>query len=391
MEVFGSKKIINMQNQNYKCCSLCVMDTTDSEIVFNEDGVCNHCLSFKEQYKLIPRENFTESVQFKNFIEEIKKSSRNTKYDCILGLSGGVDSSYMAYLCKEANLNPLVVHFDNGWNSELAVNNIEKIVNKLGFELYTYVINWEEFKDLQISYFKASVLDLEVPTDHLIFGALYAVAKKNKIHSIISGYNTSSEGIMPRTWLYPHKFDRANLKDIHEKFGSGQMKNLPTLGLWKRFYFTKIYKFKEFHLLQTFNYNKIEAKKLLIEKFDWKDYGGKHYESVFTRFYQGYILPKKFGIDKRKAHLSTLINSGQITKDQALKELESPTYDLQLQENDIEYVCKKWGIERALFDEIMQKPINKHSDFNEEIALEKKINKLIKLIKPFVPKRFKNG
>ena len=380
-----------MEKIEYAICSNCIMDTTDQQIFFDERGICNHCLSFEQQYKLIPKEDFNESQQFKATIEEIKKNSKNNKYDCILGLSGGVDSSYMAYLCKEANLNPLVVHFDNGWNSELAVNNIEKIVNKLGFELYTFVINWEEFKDLQLSYFKASVLDLEVPTDHLIFGALFEVAKKNKIHSIISGYNTSSEGIMPRSWLYEHKFDRANMKDIHNTFGNGKMKNLPTLGLWQRFYFTKIYKFKQFHLLQSFNYNKVEAKKLLIEKFDWQDYGGKHYESVFTRFYQGYILPKKFGIDKRRAHLSTLINAGQITREMALGEMELPTYDLNLQQNDIDYICKKWGISKIYFEKIMNLPINEHSNFKEEILLEKKINKLIKIIKPFIPSKFKNG
>jgi N-acetyl sugar amidotransferase len=387
----AKKNQLKMMEQKYQVCSKCVMDTTDKEIEFDANGVCNHCRDFEIKYRELPKQDFTDSSFFSETIASIKASSKNDKYDCILGLSGGVDSSYMVYLCKEAGIKPLIVHFDNGWNSEFAISNIQNLVSKLGFELYTYVINWEEFKDLQLSYFKASVLDLEVPTDHLIFGALYAVAKKHKIHSIISGYNLTSEGIMPRSWLYEHKFDRANMKDIHKTYGSGSMRNLPTIGLWQRIYFTKIYKFKQYHLLQSFNYNKIEAKKFLIEKFDWKDYGGKHYESVFTRFYQGYILPQKFNIDKRKAHLSTLINSGQMLRSDAVEELKLPTYEKKMQQDDLEYVCKKWNISIEEFDRIMNLSENKHSSFKEEINLERKVNRIIKFIKPFIPKRFKNA
>lgn len=377
--------------RKYQQCVRCVMDTTDPGISFDDRGICNYCHEFDKKFAQLPKENFKESKLFKKTVLELKESTKRERYNCILGLSGGVDSSFLAYLLKESDLNPLVVHFDNGWNTEVSIRNIENLVNKLELELFTYVINWEEFKELQLSYFRASVIDLEVPTDHLIFGALFKVAKKYNIHNIISGYNLTSEGIMPKSWLYEFKFDRANMKDIHSRFGSGRINNLPTLGVWDRFFYEKVYKFKQFHLLQTFNYNKIEAKRLMMEKFDWKDYGGKHYESVFTRFYQGYFLPVKFGIDKRKAHLSTLICAGQITREDALNELKEPTYDPLLQIQDIEYVCKKWGISRDEFDDVMARPIRKHEDFEQELKLEQRIQKIIKLVKPIVPSKFRNA
>jgi N-acetyl sugar amidotransferase len=366
------------------------MDNTDPDIFFDKDGVCNHCIEFDLKFKLIPRVDYRESSLFWRIVEAIKASSKGQDFDCILGLSGGVDSSYLAHLCKEVHLKPLIVHFDNGWNTEYATRNIENLVNKLGFELYTYVINWEEFKELQLSYFRASVIDLEVPTDHLIFGALFSIAKKYRIKNILSGYNLTSEGIMPRAWLYEHKFDRANMKSIHSSYGSGKIGNLPTLGLWDRIYYQKIYRFKQHHLLQSFLYNKIEAKRILVEKYDWKDYGGKHYESVFTRFYQGYFLPHKFCIDKRKAHLSTLICSGQMTREEAIDELRNPPYDLDLQKQDRIYVCKKWGITLEEFDSIMNSPVRGHNEFAEERKLEQQIQKIINYVKPFVPSRFKN-
>jgi N-acetyl sugar amidotransferase len=365
----------------FQQCIKCVMDTSDPLIYFDKEGVCNHCKNFEKKYAEIPKVKYTDSIELRKVVSEIKLSSINKKYDCILGLSGGVDSSFIATILKELNIKPLVVHFDNGWNSELAIRNIQNIVNKLGFELYTYVIDWNEFKDLQLSYFRASVLDLEVPTDHLIFGALYKTAKKFGIKNIISGYNLSSEGIMPESWLHMRKFDIANMKDIHEQFGSGKLKKLPILGFWHRIYYNKIYKFKEFHILQNFEYNKLEAKKVLSAKFDWKDYGGKHYESVFTRFYQGYFLPVKFNIDKRKAHLSSLILSSQMNKDDALNELKMPTYDSQVQERDIDFVCKKWNISRSEFDRVMNLPIRRHQDFKDEIILENRYNSVINLIK----------
>ncbi|MFT3748922.1 MAG: N-acetyl sugar amidotransferase [Agriterribacter sp.] len=380
-----------MINKPYQICCRCVMDSSDPDIDFDEQGICNHCRRFDELYKTIPKEHYSKSDLFIKTVEEIKKRSKGKSYDCILGLSGGTDSSFLAYLCKEYGLKPLVVHFDNGWNTEYAIRNIENLVKKLNFELYTYVINWEQFKELQLSYFRASVIDLEVPTDHLIFGALFKTAKKYNIHNVISGFNLTSEGIMPLKWLYEYKFDRANMKDIHRQFGTGEMNNLPTLGVWQRLYYYKWYQFKQYHLLQTFLYNKAEAQEILKQKFDWKDYGGKHFESVFTRFYQGYFLPVKFGIDKRRAHYSTLICSGQMSKKDALDKLKEPTYDLQLQQQDIEYVCKKWGISKEEFNKVMNMTVRSHNEFKEEQKIEKAINKIIQTIKPFVPNRFKNA
>lgn len=374
-----------MNNILYRQCTRCVMDTTDPLILFDDFGVCNHCHQFDQRFAAIPKLEYHESSDFQNTVESIKKHSLGQEFNCILGISGGTDSSFMAYLCKESGLKPLLVHFDNGWNTEYAMRNIENMVNKLGFELYTHVINWKEFKELQLAYFKASVIDLEVPTDHLIFGTLFKIAHKFKIKNILSGYNLTSEGIMPKSWLYEYKFDRANMKAISHQFGTGKMDNLNTLGIWDRIYYQKIFRLKEHHLLQTFLYNKFEAKKILIKQFGWIDYGGKHYESVFTRFYQGYFLPVKFGIDKRKAHLSTLIAAGQMDRETAIEELKKPTYNPLLQQEDIEYVCKKWGIDKKVFEEIMKSPIRQHSEFDDELKLEKKIQSVINILKPMIP------
>jgi len=336
---------------NYRVCTQTVMDTTDPDIRFDENGVSNYVPDFTAFMEGLPSPEEREA-ELELRVARIKAEGKNKRYDCVLGLSGGVDSSYLAYLSKEWGLRPLVVHFDNGWNSELAVDNIEKIVSHLGFELATHVMNWDEFRDLQRSYFLASVVDIEVPTDNLIFGALFRLAARHKVRTILSGTNYATEWLMPPRWNY-RKNDAINVKAIQAKFGSRKLKELPILGTWNEARYTLVNGIRTFAPLDLINYSKVSAKKLLTEELGWRDYGGKHYESVFTRFYQGYVLPKKFGIDKRRAHLSTLILNGEITRDEGLAELQQPTYDEGLQAEDRTYVSKKLGFSEEEFDRIL--------------------------------------
>ncbi|HCQ66717.1 MAG TPA: N-acetyl sugar amidotransferase [Rhodobacteraceae bacterium] len=344
-------KTQNTSDLHYQVCTRTVMDTTDPDIRFDENGVSNYVPDFAAFIEGLPSPD-ERKTDLERRIAQIKAEGMGKRYDCVLGLSGGVDSSYLAYLSKEWGLRPLVVHFDNGWNSELAVDNIERIVSHLGFELATHVMNWEEFRDLQRSYFLASVVDIEVPTDNLIFGALFRLAAKHKVRTILSGTNYATEWLMPPRWNY-RKNDAVNIKAIQAKFGSRKLKELPILGVWNQGRYTLANGIRTFAPLDLIYYSKAGAKKLLMEELGWRDYGGKHYESVFTRFYQGYVLPKKFNIDKRRAHLSTLILNGEITRDEALAELQQPTYDEDLQAEDRAYLGKKLGFSEEEFDRIL--------------------------------------
>jgi N-acetyl sugar amidotransferase len=356
-----------MEKTQYQICTNCVMDTTASEIVFDEKGVCNFCKEFEQLAKeTIWRPLEVRLKELEDSINKLKKLGEKDKYDCLIGLSGGVDSSYICYWAKASGLRPLVVHFDNGWNSELAVKNIEKIIEKTGFDLYTYVINWEEFKDLQLAYIKSGVVDLEVPTDQLIFAALYKIAKKYKIKSLIKGHNTSSEAILPKSWIQPDKFDWVNLTDIHKRFGTVKLKNFPKLDLITQLVNNSLHQMYSVLPLDLLDYDKTKAKELLIREFEWKDYGGKHYESVFTRFYQGYILPKRFNIDKRRAHLSNLVAAKIMTREDALKELQLPPYDILLQNEDYKYVLKKFEISPEEFENYMTAPIVQHNYYETQ-------------------------
>jgi len=348
---------------DYRQCVRCVLDTTDhAQLLFDSDGVCNHCRSFDAQWRALPPTEAERQRVFHTAIDRIRKAGFGRAYDSILGISGGVDSSYLAYVAKREGLRPLIVHFDNGWNSELAVRNIHSVVEKLGFDLETYVINWEEFRDLQVAYLRASVIDIEVLTDHAIYGSLFRLAIERRIPFVLSGNNLATEGVLPYCWTYD-KLDDINIRDIHRKFGRGTIKTYPFVDgkVNRRIRRSGI---EVVTLLDYIPYVKADVKRLLGDQLGWVDYGGKHYESVFTRFYQGYILPTKFGIDKRKAHLSTLICSGQITKEQALAELEQPPYAEAQLRDDLEFVLKKLRLTAEEFDELMRAPIRNHRDFD---------------------------
>jgi len=338
------------------------MDTSDPEIRFDEDGVSNHYHEYHEKAKKILLPPVERAKAFKTILKEIKGSGQGKTYDCLIGLSGGVDSSYIAHIAGKMGLKALIVHFDNGWNSELAVSNIKKLVTKYNFDLHTLVVDWEEFKDLQLSFFKASVPNIEMVTDHAIIATLYRVATKYKIKYLLSGSNIVTEGILPSAWGYDAS-DFFHIKAIQQRFGSAKIKTFPKLSLLDYFIYMAVRKVKKVNILNYLEYSKEKAISELESEVGWQYYGGKHYESVFTQFFQAYVLPEKFGFDKRRAHLSTLICSGQISREKALKELEEPLYnDSQLREHKA-YMLKKWAITEAEFEKIMAMPPRKHEDY----------------------------
>ena len=351
---------------DFKICSKTVMDTSTSLIEFDTEGISNFYYEFQNlAAHTIFREKSILEDQLNASILKMKSNPSKDGYHCLLGLSGGVDSTYLAYLCHKFGLNPLCVHFDNGWNTELAVQNIYAVINKYGYDLQTFIVDWIEFSDLQKSFFKASVMDLEVPTDQFIFGTLNKVAKEFGIKFILSGNNVATESILPKDWRYD-KFDSINLKTIHNKFGEVSIKSVPFLGKFELHVFKKILKIEQINLLDLLNYKKQNAIEIITSEIGWRNYGGKHHESIFTRWFQGYYLPIKFNIDKRKAHLSNLILNGEITRDSALAELENPPYDLNLQKSDFEYVAKKWEIPINEFTAIFNsKPIS-HLDYDND-------------------------
>jgi N-acetyl sugar amidotransferase len=344
-------------------CTRCIMDTTDSSITFDEHGVCNHCLKYDEVINSYPfNSQASIDLELQKMITRTQKNGAGKPYDCVIGVSGGVDSTYLAHIAKEKGLRPIAVHLDNGWNSELAVHNIEKVLKNLGIDLLTHVLEWDEFKDLQIAFLKASVSDAEIPTDHAISGILYRVARKYGIKTILLGTNIATESGLPFAWTYGVS-DWMYINGIHKKFGTRKLTNYPHFSFFDEVYWKLFCGIKVFPILDFVPYNKADALDVLQNKLGWQYYGGKHYESIYTRFFQGYILPKKFNIDKRRAHFSSLIRSGQITREAALAEMAAPTYPEDMQRDDREYVIKKFGLTEQEFDSILAAPVKSYRDY----------------------------
>ncbi|HEX3934426.1 MAG TPA: N-acetyl sugar amidotransferase [Puia sp.] len=371
--------IVSEKDPGYRQCSITVMDNiADPHITFDEKGICNYYHEYQEAARTGVHTGKAGEEELAKLVEKVKKEGQDKPYDCLIGLSGGVDSTYVAYLVKQLGLRPLAVHLDNGWNSELAVKNVENVITKLGFDLYTLVVNWEEFRDIQLSYLRASVVDIEVASDHAIFSTMYKLAREKNIGTIISGTNIVTEYIMPPDWLY-QKMDFTNLKDIHDRFGKIRLKTYPTFDFKKYVYYSAILRLTPISILNYIPYNKKEVKEVIKRELGWRDYGGKHYESIFTKFYQAYILPEKFHIDKRKAHLSTLICSGQLTRAEALAELAAPLYTPADLKTDKEYVMKKLGLSEEEFEQIMKLPVKRHQDYKSDRKLKASyMNLLIK-------------
>lgn len=335
-------------------CTRCVMDTTDPSITFDHQGVCNHCYRYDELAKtrLFARRG-TELLE--RLVDEVRREGRGRDYDCVIGVSGGLDSSYVAHLVRGLGLRPLAVHLDNGWNHELAVANIEKIVKTMGIDLYTHVLDWHEFRDLQLAFLRASTPDAEVPTDHAINAVLYAVAAREGLRSVVLGTNVVTESILPLDWGYGY-FDWTYVSGVHRQLGTRPLRTYPHLSLSRLAYFTAVRRMRMVSILNYAHYDKTQAMELLQRELGWRPYGSKHCESIYTRFFQNYILPRKFGIDKRKAHFSSLICSGQLRREDAQQTLQQPPYPEEQAAADREYVIKKLGLTEAEFERIMALP-----------------------------------
>lgn len=350
------------------------MDSSDPDIKFDEQGVCNHCHHYDHvaTKRLVPTNERAEVL--KKTVEQIKLDGKGKPYDCVIGVSGGVDSTYVAYLTKELGLRPLAVHFDNGWNSELAVANIEKTLRTLNIDLQTYVVDWPEFRDLQLSFLKASTPDGEVPTDHAIVALLYQTAIRLNIKTILLGVNVASESIMPLKWGYGYS-DFRYIKAVQKQFGTVPLRTYPHYSLPQLFYYMKVKSLKLVPILDLVDYQKEEVMQLIQDKLGWIYYGGKHYESIYTRFYQSYVLPKKFGIDKRRAHYSNLVLSGQLTRASAEDMLKTPPCSAEQAEQDKTYVIKKLGLTTAEFSDLMALPLKTFTSYPnsfDRIELAKK-------------------
>lgn len=302
-------------------------------------------------------------------VQEVKNAGKGRKYDCILGVSGGTDSTFLAWWAHKEGLRPLLVHMDNGWNSDLAVSNIERISSTFGWELHTYVINWEEFKHLQLAYLYAGVVDVEIPTDHAIVATVYKLAKKYNIKYVLSGFNLVTEGVMPKDWNF-RKLDYENIRSIYKAYGKGpKLKTYPKLTFWKSIYYRLFVQIESIQPLNYMNYNKSEAQEIIKRDIGWKDYGGKHHESLFTKFYQVYILPRKFGIDKRKCHLAALICSGQLSREEAFEVLSKPQLEKEQLAEEKRYVLKKLELSENEFEKIMISPVRRHDEFRTDKEL----------------------
>lgn len=350
--------------REYQICKRCVMDTTDPDIVFDKAGICNHCKDAEEKLTRHPLNLSRKDLEseLEKLVQKIKTAGKNKKYDCVIGVSGGVDSTFIAYKTKMLGLRPLAVHLDNGWNSELAVKNIENVLKKMEIDLYTYVLNWEEFKDLQLAFLRASTPDSEIPTDHAIHALLYKIAAQYNVAHILLGYNTNTESIMPTAWSQGY-FDWKYIKQLHKRYGSIPLKTFPRLSYLKIFYYQILKRISYIYLLNYLDYVKEDAIEFLEKELNWQTYGAKHHESFYTKLFQSFILPEKFRFDKRKAHLSSMICAKQTTRDDALMELEKTPYSVEGLQRDIDYAVTKFGITREDFDSIMSSPPKSFWDY----------------------------
>lgn len=374
-----SKKQVKIERP-YQRCTRCVMDTTDSKITFDENGVCDHCRNFDKNIKPYWHANENRMDELMAMATKIKEAGKNSEYDCILGLSGGADSSYLAYIAKEVmGLRSLAYVVDTGWNLNVAVSNIEKIVKGLDLDMYTDVINWKEMADFQLAMFKSEISSQDAPQDQAIFASLYNYAAKHHIKYILTGSNTSTEFIRPPVeWLYLN--DLTLYKDIHKKFGKIPLKTYPTCSMFKyRIFYHYFLGMRRFYPLDYVVYDKAEAEKFLHEKYGWTKYANKHYENVFTRFFEGYYLPHKFGFDTRKNVLSNQILAGTMTRDKALAILRTNPYDEYQMQRDKKYIARKLGITAEEFDEIIDGPNKTPADYKNSMWMIELAVKVAKL------------
>ena len=351
-----------------KICKNCVMDSSDSKIIFDKNGVCDHCNTFKN--KILPNWNHGKGHddQLEKIISKMKKESKNKDFDCILGLSGGIDSSYLLHLVvKRFDLRPLVFHVDAGWNSQLATNNIENMIEKLNLDLYTEVINWNEMKDLQLSFFKSGVPHIDTPQDHAFFATMYKFANKHNVKSILTGANFSTECVRnPKEWMY-FQSDSIQIMDIQKKFGNIKLIEFPLTNIiWHKIWLPYFRGIKVYKLLDLMEYNKNEALETLKTNYNFQPYPQKHFESRFTKFYESYWLFEKFGFDTRKVQFSSLILTKQMTREDAISKLRLPSYDENTIHDDIEFICNKLQISESELMSYLNSENKSYSDYRNQ-------------------------
>lgn len=363
-------------------CSNCVMDTSDTKIYFDDKGVCDHCNDYIKNIQPQWNPNKESFNDLKNIFHTIKNHKNNNDFNCILGLSGGVDSSYLLHVAvKEFGLRPLVFHVDGGWNSELAVHNIQMLVDKLGLDLYTEVINWEEMKDFQLAFLKAGVPHIDIPQDHAFVATLYNFAEKYNIKYILNGGNISTECVRnPMQFLY-YGTDMVHIRDIRRQFSCNPMKTYPFSPVMRhKFYLRYIKGLKVIKPLNYIPYIKSNAIKLLEKEYGWTAYPQKHFESRFTKFYEGYWLPERFGFDTRRVQFSSLILTGQMTREQALEELKKPSYNIETIETEFNYIATKLGITSEELRGYFMMPKKFYWDYENQESLFKMGAKMLKLL-----------
>ena len=359
-------------NRSYQICTKTIMDTSDPNIIFNAKGESDYYTNFINKIK--PNWDTSDKgfAELMKVAEKIKKDGKNRSFDCIIGVSGGLDSSYTLYVAKEVmGLKPLVFHVDAGWNTDKAVENIEKLINGLDLDLYTEVINWEEMKDLQVAFLKSQIADQDLPQDYAFFSAMYKFARKNKIKYVLTGGNFSTECCKePEEWGGFPGIDTTLVKDIYKKFGNNKLKTFPLVDILKyKIYYKYILGMEVFKPLDYIPFIKKSAEKLLNEKFDWQPYKDKHHESRFTRFYEDFWLPNKFGYQKRRAHFSSLILTDQMTREEALERISKPEMSEEFLMKEFEYVGDKLGLTKMQLQEIFEGENKSFRDYKSKIKL----------------------
>lgn len=355
------------------------MDTSDPEITFDTEGVCNHCHRFMD---LAARSWFPDDEgerRLSVIVDQMKAAGQGKEYDCILGLSGGVDSSYLAWEMAQRGVRMLAVHVDAGWNSEIAVHNIERIVSACSLDLFTHVVNWEDMRELQLAYLRSGVANQDVPQDHIFFSTLYHHAITHKIRYVLNGGNIATEGIFPAAW-HGNALDSRNLKAIHREFGTNKLKDYRTVSFFDYYVvYPYLRRMKVVRPLNYMPYDKTDALAKLEANVGYKSYGRKHGESLFTRFFQNHYLPTRFGYDKRRPHLASLIASGQMTREQALAELEKPLYEPAELDRDIDFVAKKLRLSRDEFLGLLEVPAHRFEDFANQEASYRRLKQAQRL------------